>query len=174
MCWRIDKVEYEKNPNCYHKVAEEDVIVYKVGKLMNGKFFPSYYSEFGYEPNSNNDKVSLKLIKKGGTCLGDHCNYIDEGYHSYSGKCELIKSFYDICVYPKFYNERCLDYYDFDDPFIGEFIIPTGTEYYENEEGEIVSSNIIWTGKIKYLININIESFTRIRLKDIDYVLDNR
>ena len=30
---------------------------------------------------------------------------------------------------------------------IATFIIPKGSEYYENKAGEIVSSNIIYTGK---------------------------
>ena len=169
MCWEINKWAYTQNTKKYRKVADKDIFVYKIGYKDGNGFSPYYRDEFIYNANMPNEEIKLYVNS---SQVFDF--RVDEGYHSYSGKCELIKSFYDICVYPKFYNERCLDYYDFDDPFIGEFIIPTGTEYYENEEGEIVSSNIIWTGKIKYLININIESFTRIRLKDIDYVLDNR
>lgn len=33
------------------------------------------------------------------------------------------------------------------DYYLGTFIIPKGSEYYENHVGEIVSSNIIYMGK---------------------------
>lgn len=172
MCWKIENHKYFNNPEKYHKISEEDIVVYKFGWENDGKFFPSYYPEFGYEPNSINDKVSLKVIKEGRVCIGTYYNYIDEGYHSYSRECGIINSFNDIGVYSKNDSEKNLDYYDFDDPFIGKFIIPKGSEYYENEDGEIVSSNIIWTGQFKYITDINIESFAIIRLKDIDYVLE--
>ena len=163
MCWRIEKKLFNKNPEKYHKIAEEDITVYKFGCKIDGKFFPSYYPEFGYEPNSINDKVSLKVIKKRIVYLGTHYDYIDEGYHSYSGECGIINSFYDIGVYSKNDNEKNLDYYWGED--IGVFIIPKGTEYYENEDGEIVSSNIIWIDQFKYLTDI--KASTEIKLKNI-------
>ena len=165
MCWRIDKKTFKKNPEKYHKIAEEDIVVYKFGWESDGNFFPCYYLEFGYEPNSINEKVSLKLIDKGErVCIGTYYNYIDEGYHSYSGECGIINSFYDIGVYSKNDNEKQFDFYQCDT--IGKFIIPKGTEYYENEDGEIVSSNIIWTGKIKYITDI--KTSTEIKLKDLN------
>ena len=35
----------------------------------------------------------------------------------------------------------------YNDYYIGTFIIPKGSIYYENSKGELVSSNIIYTGK---------------------------
>lgn len=171
MCWRIDKKTFKKNPEKYHKIAEEDIVVYKFGLKIDGKFFPSYYPEFGYEPNSINEKVSLKLIKKGGrVCLGTYYDYIDEGYHSYSRECGIINSFYDIGVYSKNDSEKNLDFYWCEG--IGKFIIPKGSEYYENEDGEIVSSNIIWTGEYHLISNIKCDN--KAQFKDLKYVLDDK
>ena len=46
MCWFINKTEFEDNPNQYHKVAEEDIFVYKIGDVINGKFFPYFKCDF--------------------------------------------------------------------------------------------------------------------------------
>ena len=165
MCWKIDKKEFKSNPEKYHKVAEEDIVVYKFGKEIDKKFFPSYKINFGYEPNYLSDKVEIKLNKDGVCYHGTRCFYSNEGYHSYSEECEIIKYLYNVGVYSKISNGNRLDYYEFETPFIGKFIIPNGTEYYENEDGEIVSSQIMWTGKGIYFSDI--ESKSLIKFKEL-------
>ena len=53
------------------------------------------------------------------------------------------------------------------DSEIGKFIIPKGTEYYENEYGEIVSSQIVWTGECMSLSELKKNSYEPIKFKDL-------
>ena len=159
MCWEINKKKFNKKPEKYRKVAKKDIEVYKIGFEEDNGFSPYYRQDFIYKANSLNDEISLHMDSR-----HDECYCIDEGYHSYSGECGIINSFYDIGVYSKNDNEKQFDFYQCDT--IGKFIIPKGTEYYENEDGEIVSSNIIWTGKIKYITDI--KTSTEIKLKDLN------
>ena len=93
----------------------------------------SVYMEYTYIPYKENPKVNL-------TCLHErdwmwdniyHWN-IEEGYHSY----ETLDR---VCIYFHYKRGR---------HFITKCIIPKGSEYYINEDHEIVSSNIIVTDKI--------------------------
>ena len=137
MCWRIDKVEYEKNPNCYHKVAEEDVIVYKLGRIIDGKFIPYFKCFFAYTANSLNKEVKL------GRDIGLVYVSIDEGYHSYASN---YKSFNELNLM-MLLDGGLLNYKSDYEYVIGKFLIPKGSEYYENDKGDIVSSQLIWTGE---------------------------
>ena len=184
MCWRIDKVEYEKNPNCYHKVAEEDVIVYKFGYKKYNKFNPMYRQEFIYKTNSLNDEISLHMESRHDECYyidDDECYYIDEGYHSYSGECKIL--YFLTCGKKTFGIESSKGYKIMpmcliEQPIkVGEFIIPKGSEYYENDLGEIVSSQIMWTGERCLLDDFELADIicdNKVYLKDLNYVLGNR
>ncbi len=123
MCWRIDKLAYCRDSKKYHKIADKDLYVYKYGKASkeDNCFHPYFKGHFSYKPNVLNEEVKLFLASL-------HSIYtIDEGYHSYDNSC--IESFYLSASH------------------IGKFIIPEGTEYYINDDGEIVSSQIMWTGE---------------------------
>ena len=165
MCWSIGIKEFNENPEKYHKIAEEDITVYKFGIKYNKKFLPAYQDDFGYEPNIRNDKVEIKLIKDGKSYHGTCYFYVNEGYHSYSEKCHLLNDSCDVGVYSKIFDEKYLDFYTLVDDFIGKFIIPKGSEFYENEDGEIVSSNIMWTGEGIYFSDIDINN--TIKLKEL-------
>ena len=153
MCWKIDKKEFKKNPTCYHKIAEEDVVVYKVGYVIDGKFIPYFRHDFTYTANSLSKEVKL------GSHIGYEYVSIDEGYHSYASKYKALKELNDIILF----EDRMLDYNSYDKILIAKFIIPKGSEYYKNEEDEMVSSQLIWTG----------ESIPFIKLLN-KYVLENR
>ena len=150
MCWKIDKKEFKKNPTCYHKIAEEDVVVYKVGGVIDGKFIPYFRHDFVYTANALNKEVKL------GSDKGYEYVSIDEGYHSYSNRDRAFETLNCIMVFE-------LDYNYYDKIVIAKFIIPKGSEYYKNEEDEMVSSQLIWTG----------ESIPFIKLLN-KYVLENR
>lgn len=102
---------------------------------------------------------------------------IEEGYHSYSKKCKIYYGKYNsdkISIYNKeeikienYFSEGIYFIYE----IIGKFIIPKGSEYYENENGEIVSSQLVWTGE-SYLLN-KLECDKMIKFKDLDYALKN-
>ena len=175
MCWEINKWAYTQNTKKYRKVADKDIFVYKLGYKDGNGFSPYYRDEFIYNANMPNEEIKLYVNS---SQVFDF--RVDEGYHSYSGEC---KYFYEIWPRGKIFCVETInkekptsfigDYFDKSN-IIGEFIIPKGTEFYENEFGDIVSSQLVWTGKIKHLIDIKLEEYTKVKFKDIDYVLDNR
>ena len=157
MCWRIEK---DKNPEVYHKIAQEDIIVYKFGNVCNDNcFHPYFYENLGYKKDTLNNEIKLEIID--GIVVDRFYKnpsenfLIIDGYHSYSGEC-----LYDCRLH-------ILDESYLFASHIGTFIIPKGTEYCENEDGEIVSSNILWNGE--YCKSIHHKK-DMIKLKD--YVLD--
>ena len=152
MCWSINKIEFESNPTCYHKIAEEDITVYKFGHILDGKFIPYFKCDFTYTVNSLNEEVKMKSRR------GDYFVFIDEGYHSYESEDKALKGLNDIILFDDVFDDDANLYNK-----IEAFIIPKGSEYYENNYGEIVSSQLIWTG----------ESIPFIKLLN-KYVLENR
>ena len=173
MCWMINKVVYDKNPEKYHKVAEEDKIVYNFGYVDNNIFQPCY-SMTSYEPNKikRNKKLILNEPQNG-------VQIIEKGYDSFCG---------DIfCTINDFYwnfrtvmdgeitsDEKTLLFFSWGEENVssakvrvGKFIIPRGTEYYENEDGEIISSKIMWNGE-----SMPLKCSKRKKIKD--YINDNK
>ena len=138
MCWTINKDKFSENPDKYHKVAEEDIVVYKVGKNKGGKFFPFFVDNFPYIAHNTNEKV--KLVLEDMSNFIDGTNIIMKGYHSYVN----IDKVYDEIKKMRLFDENIV--YGFS---VGKFIIPKGVEYYDNNKGEIVSSQLIWTGDIE-------------------------
>ena len=145
MCWTISQLS---KPEKYHHVAKEDIIVYKYGQVSDKAFYPRFFYEFSYKPNIANDAISLTVVR----------GMINEGYHSYHADCfyqckERHLSIFNFNDYPFCFADYCDD-----SNFIvnvGEFIIPKGTDYYKNENGEIVSSNIMWNGKEALYIELH-------------------
>lgn len=190
MCWEINKKEFYNKPEKYHKMAEEDIIVYKIGCCTDNEFIPYYYKGFSYRANIPNKDIKLHMESNQ---LYKSYAFIDEGYHSYLGECFLelfnkdaqfvgVFSLGSVLKKPKVKKKNIL-YLDntyfihehIDDSFIiGKFIIPKGTEYYINERNEIVSSQLVWTGEAKHVSDIKLGNFIKLKLKDIDYVLENR
>lgn len=132
MCW-IGKYA--------RRVARKDIIVYKVGCILENKFI-SFFQNYAYEIKKINAEITLMP--------DTHSEYslcvIYEGYHSYtdiSMPYSKLGSFSRKVYLGKISStlRLCNNYY------IATFIIPKGSDYFENCEGEIVSSNIIYTGK---------------------------
>ena len=171
MCWTINKWAYTQNTKKYRKVADEDIFVYKIGYKDGNGFSPYYRDEFIYNANMPNEEIKLYVNS---SQVFDF--RVDEGYHSYSEECYVRECITDnIDIYSPV-SEKINNFDNYDEIYeqfaIGKFIIPKGSEYYENEYGEIVSSQIIWTGE-RYPIN-GYKNTTKVKFKDIDYVLDNR
>lgn len=104
--------------------------------------FVSPLKNFDYIPKNRNRKIPLIVQYP----CRDIC-IVQQGYHSYKWIAlpfnGLGFSFRTILL-GTIVKERiniCNSYY------IATFIIPKGSEYYENKCGELVSSNIIYTGK---------------------------
>ena len=168
MCWSINKIECESNPEKYHKIAEEDITVYKFGVQNSNIFLSIYQTNFWYEPNKSNKLIKLEWL--------EFNQVIREGYHSYSGECKIdnINIVHDPNVFKIYSKDKKNNKYVINayvHEKIGVFIIPKGTEYYENEKGEIVSSTIIWTGNCNINEDLR-EEFQEIKIKD--YVLESK
>lgn len=135
MCWVGDDT-------AVRKIAKRDFYVYKIG-CASDKGFKSLYQNFIYEPKEINKKVELNPIQ----FSKDESFYvIYKGYHSYKDIAmpySDLRSYYRTIYLGKIAEDiRLYNIYS-----IATFIIPKGSEYYENGGGEIVSSNIIYTGK---------------------------
>ena len=135
MCWVSAKA--------IQKIAEKDFYVYKIGRVLWDSIFISDIKSFEYIPKSRNKIVSLIVQSP---CMGTYI--IQEGYHSY--KWIAIDN-----INP---NERCLCLGNYDPALkenlslykhycIGTFVVPKGSQYAVNWKGEIVSNQIIYTGK---------------------------
>lgn len=136
MCWASDDTAIKK-------IAERDFYVYKIGRVIWNNIFISDVRGYQYVPKVLNRIVPLIAYSP---CLGVY--RIDGGYHSY--KWVALED-----TYP---NERCLCLGNYNPALkenislykgccIATFIVPKGAEYFENEYGHIVSSEIIYTGK---------------------------
>ena len=133
MCW-IGK--------CDIKIAKQDFYVYKLGSVSD-KGFKSLYKNFIYEPKEINKKIELNPIQ----LYKDKSFYvIYEGYHSYK---DIVMPYSDLRSYCRtiYFGKIKLNHFPYNIYHLATFIIPKGSIYYENIYGEIVSSNIIYTGK---------------------------
>ena len=90
-----------------------------------------------------NKKVELNPIQ---FFLDESSYVIYEGYHSYK---DIAMPYSDLRPYYRtiYLGKIAEDIRLYNIYSIATFIIPKGSEYYENGGGEIVSSNIIYTGK---------------------------
>lgn len=168
MCWQTKNVITK---GFKHSLSStEDIEVYKIGWIDKNIFY-SYYCECGYKFNTPNEVIKLHL----NSCSAFKAR-IEQGYHSYSEECYVRECITDnIDIYSPV-SEKINNFDNYDEIYeqfaIGKFIIPKGSEYYENEDGEIVSSQIIWTGE-RYSIN-GYKYANKVKFKDIDYVLGNK
>ena len=140
MCW-IGK--------CDIKIAKRDFYVYKLGSVSD-KGFRSLYQNYIYEIGKINKDIVLipdmRYNINGVFMIEDPLCTIYRGYHSYTS---IGMSYSDLGLYSRTiylgklpYTLWLKNYY-----YIATFIIPEGSNYFENDRGEIVSSNIIYTGK---------------------------
>ena len=135
MCWIGTKA--------IQKIAEKDFHVYKIGRVLGNGILVSYIKNFDYIPKFRNRTIFLTVqIPCRGTCV------IQEGYHSYKWIAFDDINSHERCLYlgnyyPALKENASLYKYC----CIATFIVPKGAEYFENENGHIVSSDIIYTGK---------------------------
>ena len=135
MCWVGGKATKQ--------VAEKDFYVYKIGRVPLDSIFVSHAKNFDYVPKNRNRKIPLIVQYP---CRDIYV--IQEGYHSYKWIAFDDTNPHERCLYLGSYDSTLkenLSLYGY--CYIGTFIIPKGAEYFENEHGHIVSSDIIYTGK---------------------------
>lgn len=141
MCWTSYNTPVKKiatdDITCY-KLFTSNSIVWKKRKFWfnSQKIIEKLISAcmaYTYIPYKENPKINLTCLQERDWMWDNvyHWN-IDEGYHSY----ETVDR---VCIYFRYKRGH---------HFIIKCIIPKGSEYYVNEDHEIVSSNIIVTDKI--------------------------
>ena len=137
MCWR----GYSGS-----KVAKRDIEVYKA-MFKDGKYYVPYFysSSIAYEVG--------KLYKQNmDVQSGGYLYRVEAGFHSYSMEVTYVKrdratNMYGVWskvdkYFRGYYYDKLLNNVHF-----VKCIIPKGAEYFENEDGEIVSNMIIVTGE---------------------------
>ena len=114
--------------------AKRDIKVYKIGTYADESTFkPFFYSDFDYPANQ---LVVEPVI---------FADSIEYGLHSYLN-C-ILYPLYPAAV--DLYTQRNLRYtlsLSLYSIFLGEFLIPAGTLYCLNSNGEVVSNRLIYTG----------------------------
>ena len=135
MCW-IGRKDTKQ-------VAKRDFYVYKVG-LVRGNTFISLFRKHVYRIKGSNPIIPLKPVKDNYEIIE-----IEAGYHSY--KEVAIEFCQDPYLRDIYLGDAIKGFVDdlrlYSHLYLCTFIVPKGSEYYINNRGEIVSSNIIYTGK---------------------------
>lgn len=174
MGWNIHKEDFIENKHKYYRKIRKDIEVYKIGIVANNDYFvPSFQKDFTYSVNIINEEIKLNIVNG----ITKDILTIHKGYHSFSGKCHITleDDDYDekhpsLYVFPKKRSSSycCGGFYQpAYELFIGKFIIPKSSYYYEDENGEIVSSNIIYVGEYFKPIELDNLYLETHNLKDI-------
>ena len=141
MCWtcNINKLEA--------KIAKEDINVYKVVENANKKYCVSQFMEYTYYLKDIQPSLTL------GVMIEPCSNYakIEEGYYGYSSVNfvfdSVVERIFGGCVKTIQCGNRKEIFRVDNSLYLATFIIPVGSVYFTNEEGEIVSNKIRYTGK---------------------------
>lgn len=131
MCW----VEFKSRCKGL-KTASKDIEVYKSvlnvpGRIIQkpeGYCCKSLFNHYIYERNQNNPEIWLRLVLVNHSMTNDPLKdmyIVNEGYHSYT-------------------SLAWLNYHNNSQHILAKFIIPKGSLYCINREGEVVSSKIIF------------------------------
>ena len=123
---------------CFYKtkqskvlIAKRDIKVYKIGVYADeGIFKPFFYQEFEYPVN----QIVFEKVKFTDT--------INCGFHSYIN-CELVSFYNKVNLYS---CGKLIFWVPLLSVYLGEFIIPKGATYCLNNNGEVVSDKLMYTG----------------------------
>lgn len=136
MCW--------SNKNIKMKKAKRDIKTKKVVEKIINKdscCYKSLYYGYLYERNIKTPNININPIKNPG--ITEPLYKITKGYHSYTNK--IITTSINP-HYIEIYNKnKFLDYFSllYKIICVVDCIIPKGTKYYLNNDGEYVSETII-------------------------------
>lgn len=148
MCWigtKDNEIEMQ--------IAAEDIPIFKVVECKGCIFSPYYYSIGVTYILGEEYRTGMKI-----RTVEDYM-VVESGFHSYSRQdCFYADIGYGISIYLR--NSRakeekkdgdwCLinrfDYTPYDEIVVLEGIIPKGSCYYKNDNGEIVSDRIVLNG----------------------------
>lgn len=147
MCW----IENIKNLDL--QIADKDIEVYKIVSDADKQSCKSIIQEFIYKVDIRYEISAMKLIA---TSLSSPFGttdsiYIEKAYHSYTKIRFTLKKPYEPnsdFVYKGIIAGNLLMPIRIDNPYyMATFVIPKGSQYAINWKGEIVSNQIIYTGK---------------------------
>lgn len=147
MCWieNIKRIELQ--------IANKDIEVYKIVSDANKLSCESLIQGFTYKANIRYEMDAMELEE---TNLGSAFHtadliYVKKAYHSYNKiRFTLKKPYppYSKHEYKGIVVGNLLMPIRIDNPYyVATFVIPKGSQYAVNWKGEIVSNQIIYTGK---------------------------
>lgn len=145
MCW----IELQENVNI--QIADKDIEVYKVVFKANKQSCKSCVKSFRYEVNTIY-KIPSVQIEKTYICKAfgvSNIISVEKAYHSYTKlQYTLKKVDKESTIYKGIIVGRHLMSIKIDNPYyVATFVIPKGSQYAVNWSGEIISNQIIYTGK---------------------------
>lgn len=138
MCWA------ERRENVDIQITDKDIEVYKMVLVANKQSCVSCIQGFIYKTNTIY-KIPSMQIKKA-YVWNSIVMYVEKAYHSYTKIQYTLRKFHNKtrgiivgnCLAPMSFTNS---YY------VATFIIPKGSQYAVNLRGEIISNQIIYTGK---------------------------
>ena len=138
MCWTT-----LNEPN--RLKAKEDIIVYKLVRVIDGNI-TSYYQSFEYKINNLYQISSIEPLWEYSTPAAEKFGikdwYICSGFHSYINNIEIADLDGEMIAYVENHADEL--YWEFPEQIYGmKCIIPKGAEYYVNEKDDVVSDKLI-------------------------------
>ena len=142
MCW-IESIE-----NLNIQISDKDIEVYKVVLEADKQSCVSCVQDFVYKANTLYKMPSTDSITHVRSALFlSTIICVEKAYHSYTKIQHTLKRT-DACKYKGLIAGNQLTSIRFDNPYyVATFIIPKGSQYAINWKGEIISNQIIYTGK---------------------------
>lgn len=136
-------IELKENVNI--QITDKDIEVYKIVFEADKQFCESCVQGFMYEANTIYKIPYIQIIVYG----TPNVIRVEKAYHSYTKiQYTLKKIDKDSTIYKGIIVGRYLTSIKIDNPYyVATFIIPKGSQYAINWSGEIISNQIIYTGK---------------------------
>ena len=147
MCWieNIKRLDLQ--------IANRDIEVYKIVSDASKLSCESLIQGFIYKDNIKYEMDAMELEESsfGSAFCTTDLIYIGKAYHSYTKIRFTLKKPYSPCSTPEYKGiiaGNLLMPIRIDNPYYAAtFIIPKGSQYAINWKGEIVSNQIMYTGK---------------------------
>lgn len=143
MCW------IEKQENVHIQIADRDIEVYKIVYEANKQSCKSCVQGFIYKTNTIYKIPSIQIRKT--SIFNSIIFCVEEAYHSYTKIQYTLKS---ATVNDSFFKIKGIIFgnqivpLSFNNPYYAAtFVIPKDSQYAVNLEGEIISNQIVYTGK---------------------------
>ena len=147
MCWIENTRSFDL------QIADRDIEVYKIVSDASKLSCESLIQGFIYEANIRYEMDAMELEESsfGSAFCPTDLIYITKAYHSYTKIRFTLKKPYSLCSPPEYKGiiaGNLLMPIRIDNPYyVATFVIPKGSQYAVNWKGEIVSNQIMYTGK---------------------------